>query len=156
MRQLVFAAALGLIGVILAGILVRIVGAGSTSISENWLTAGAVLPVFGVVVGVVLAHRLSGGADPWPITAFSRRIPFAVLGGVLGALTWYGCYVMLAAMWNDQSILTLLLDPSSIPGLSSAGHDGMSFDAPVSLYVVIGLVAGAFVTDSAIRRKWTS
>ncbi len=155
MRQLGFAAVVGIIGVILAAILVRIVGAGNTSLSENWLTAGAVLPVIGVVIGAVLSHRLSGGADPWPIAPLSRRVPFSVLGGLLGAATWYGCYVMLAAMWNDRSFLALLLDPTSIPTLSS-GDNGNVSDAPVLLYVALGLVAGTFVTNSAIRRKWTT
>src|SRR5829696_7311287 len=98
MRQLGIAAALGVVGSVLAALLVRIVAAGTTSISDSWLVAGAVLPVFGVVLGAVLSHRFSGGADPWPITEGSRRVPFALLGGVLGALTWYVCYVMLAAL----------------------------------------------------------
>src|SRR5580704_14911129 len=119
MRQLGFAALLGVIGVVLAGFLVRTVGAGNTSLSENWLVAGAVLPVFGVVLGAVLSHRLSGGADPWPITSLARRVPFAVLGGILGALTWYGCYAMLAAIWNNQNFWALVLNPSAMPMLSS-------------------------------------
>jgi len=68
MRQLGIAAALGIVGMILAALLVQVVAAGTTSISDSWLVAGAVLPVFGIVLGAVLSHRLSGGADPWPIT----------------------------------------------------------------------------------------
>jgi hypothetical protein len=91
MRQLGIAAVLGVVGMLLAAVLVRFVAAGTTSIADSWSTAGAVLPVFGVVIGAVLSHRLSRGADPWPITDRARRIPFALLGGVLGALTWYVC-----------------------------------------------------------------
>lgn len=154
MRQLGIAASLGVVGMVLAAILVQFVAAGATSISDNWLVAGAVLPVFGVVLGAVLSHRLSGGADPWPITERARRIPFAVLGGVLGALTWYVCYVMLAALWNHQDFWALLWDPSAIPTLSSRRHGGTANSAPVLLYVAIGLLAGAWVTDSAIKKKW--
>jgi hypothetical protein len=156
MRQLGIAAALGVVGLLLAALLVRIVAAGTTSISDHWLVAGAVLPVFGVVIGAVLSHRLSGGADPWPITEGSRRIPFAVFGGVLGALTWYVCYVMLAALWNNQDFWALALDPSAIPALSSRRRSGVATSAPVLMYVGIGLLAGALVTDYAIKKKWTS
>jgi hypothetical protein len=155
MRQLGIAAALGIVGMVLAALLVQVVAAGTTSISDSWLVAGAVLPVFGVVLGAVLSHRLSGGADPWPITEGSRRIPFAILGGVLGALTWYVCYVMLAALWNHQDFWALLSDPSSIPTLSSRRRSGVATSASVLMYVGIGLVAGAWVTDYAIKKKWT-
>jgi hypothetical protein len=155
MRQLGIAAALGVVGMVLAAILVNFVAAGTASISDNWLVAGAVLPVFGVVLGAVLSHRLSGGADPWPITERARRIPFAVLGGVLGALTWYVCYVMLAALWNNQDFWALLSDPSAIPTFSSKRRGGTASSAPVLMYVAIGLLAGAWVTDYAIKRKWT-
>ena len=84
MRQLGIATALGVVGMFLASLLVRFVAAGTTSISDHWLVGGAVLPIFGVVIGAVLSHRLSGGSDPWPITDRARRIPFAILGGVLG------------------------------------------------------------------------
>jgi hypothetical protein len=155
MRQLGIAAMLGIVGMVLATLLVQFVATGTTAISNNWLIAGALFPVFGVVLGALLSHRLSDGADPWPITDRTRRIPFAVLGGVLGALTWYGCYVMLAAMWNDQSFWALLLDPSAIPTLSSRRQGGVATSAPALLYVAIGLLAGAWVTDSAIKKKWT-
>lgn len=155
MRQLGIAAALGVVGMVLATLLVQFVAAGTTSISDNWLAAGAVLPVFGVVLGAVLSHRLSGGADPWPITERARRIPFAVLGGVLGALTWYVCYVMLAALWNNQDFWALLSDPSAIPALSSKRRGGAATGAPILMYVAIGLLAGAWVTDYAIKKKWT-
>jgi hypothetical protein len=156
MRQLGIAAALGVVGLLLAALLVRIVAVGTTSISDSWLVAGAVLPVFGVVIGAVLSHRLSGGADPWPITAGSRRIPFAILGGVLGALTWYVSYVMLAALWNNQDFWPLMLDPSTIPTLSSRRRSGVATSASIFMYVGIGLLAGAWVTDYAIKKKWTS
>jgi hypothetical protein len=156
MRQLAIAAAFGILGAVLAPLLVWFVADGTLSISQNWLAAGAVLPVVGVVSGAVLSHRLSGGADSWPIVDRVRRIPFAVLGGGLGALTWYGCYVMLAAMWNDLNFWTLLSDPSAMPTLSSSDHGGVATSAPVALYIVIGLVAGAWVTDSAIKKKWTA
>src|SRR5204863_6353762 len=155
MRQLGIAAVLGVVGMLLAALLVRFVAAGTTSIADSWLTAGAVLPVLGVVLGAVLSHRLSGGADPWPITKLADRIPFAVLGGVLGALTWYVCYVMLAAMWNTQDFWALLLDPSAIPTLSSRRRSGIATSAPALMYVGIGLIAGAWVTDYAIKKKWT-
>src|SRR5436189_979439 len=155
MRQLGIAAVLGVVGMLLAAVLVRFVAAGTTSIADSWLTAGAVLPVFGVVMGAVLSHRLSGGADPWPITERARRIPFAILGGVLGALTWYACYVMLAALWNNQDFWALLLDPSAIPTLSSRRRSGVATSAPALMYVGIGLIAGAWVTDYAIKKKWT-
>ena len=155
MRQLGIAAALGVVGMILAAILVKFVAAGTVSISDHWLVAGAVLPVFGVVLGAVLSHRLSGGADPWPITERAHRIPFAVLGGVLGALTWYVCYVLLAALWNNLDFWALLSDPSAIPTLSSRRRGSTGTSAPVLMYVVIGLLAGAWVTDTAIKKKWT-
>jgi hypothetical protein len=153
MRQLCVAATVGIVGMIMAGLLVRIVAAGSTSISDSWLLAGAVLPVIGVVVGVVLSHRLSGSVDPWPVTGMARRLPFAVLGGILGAATWYVCYVTLAAQWNGLSFWSLLLDPSSIPMLSSK-RNGFESNGSVWMYVGIGLVAGTWVTDSAIKKKW--
>ena len=146
---------MGVVGMVLAALLVQFVARGTTSISDNWLSAGAVLPVIGVVLGAVLSHRLSGGSDPWPISERARRIPFAVLGGVLGALTWYVCYVMLAALWNNQDFWALLSNPSAIPTLSSKRHGGTNTSAPVLMYVVIGLVAGAWVTDYAIKKKWT-
>ena len=155
MRQLGISTILGIVGMVLAGLLVRVIAAGTTSISDNWLVAGAVLPVFGVVLGAVLSHRISGGSDPWPITERSHRIPFAIVGGVLGALTWYVCYVMLAALWNDRDFWTLLLDPSAIPSLSSRKSGGVATSAPIIMYVVLGLIAGTWVTDSAIKRKWT-
>jgi len=154
MRQFSFATAIGIVGMILAGLLVRIVAAGTTSISESWLLAGAVLPVFGVVAGAVLSHRLSAGRDPWPIADRGRRIPFAVLGGILGAATWYVCYVTLAAQWNGLSFWSLLPDPSSLPPLSSK-RNGSASDTSVWMYIGLGLVAGAWVTDSAIKKKWT-
>lgn len=153
MRQLGIAIATGIVGMVVAGLLVRFIAIGTTSISDNWLTAAAVLPVIGVVLGTVLSHRLSGGADPWPVTRLARRIPFAVLGGVLGALTWYVCYVMLAALWNDQSFWALFLDPSSVPTLSSRSH-GTASSAPALMYIVIGLVGGAWCTDTAIKKTW--
>jgi hypothetical protein len=156
MRQFVIAAVLGIAGMVLAGLLVRVVAAGTTSISDHWLVAGAVLPIFGIVLGAVLSHRLSGGADPWPIAERNRRIPFAVLGGVLGALTWYVCYVMLAALWNNREFWALLLDPSTIPTLSSRRGSGAATSAPALMYVGIGLVVGAWATDSALKKKWTS
>lgn len=153
MRQFCLAAILGIVGMILAGVLVRLVAAGTTSISDSWLLAGAVLPVFGVVAGAVLGHRLSGGADPWPIAGRGRRIPFALLGGVLGAATWYLCYVTLAAQWNGKEFWSLLLDPSAVPALSSQ-RNGTQSDASVWMYMFVGLVAGAWVTDSAVKKKW--
>ena len=78
------------------------------------------------------------------------------LGGVLGALTWYVCYVMLAALWNNQDFWALALDPSAIPALSSRRRSGVATSAPVLMYVGIGLLAGAWVTDYAIKKKWTS
>jgi hypothetical protein len=155
MRQLAISAALGVVGTVLAVLLVRLLAAGTTSISDRWLIAGSVLPVFAVVLGAVLSHRVSGGSDPWPITELARRVPFALLGGLLGALTWYACYVMLVSVWNDSDFWELLFDPSRIPTLSSKHHGGTATNAPVLLYVTIGLVAGAWVTDSAIKRKWT-
>ena len=154
MRQFGLAAILGIVGMILAGVLVRLVAAGTTSISDSWLLAGAVLPVFGVVVGAVLAHRVSAGRDPWPIASRRRRIPFAVLGGILGAATWYVCYVSLAAQWNGLGFWSLLTDPTAIPTLSST-RNGSQTDASVWMYIAIGLVAGAWVTGSATRKKWT-
>jgi hypothetical protein len=156
MRQIGIAAAFGMVGTVLAALGVRFVAAGTTSISDHWLVAGAVLPIFGIVLGAVLAHRLSGGADPWPITERSRRIPFAVLGGLLGGLTWYVCYVTLASLWNGQDFWALLFDPSTIPTLSSRRRSGVATSAPALLYVGIGLVAGAWITDYAIKKKWTS
>jgi len=156
MRQLGIAVVFGIVGMVLAAVLVRLVAAGTTSISDSWLTAGAVLPVFGVVLGAFLSHRLSGGADPWPITERTRRIPFAVLGGVLGALTWYVSYVMLAALWNNQDFWALLSDPSAIPTLSSRRRGGTASSTPALMYIAIGLLAGAWVTDYAIKKKWTS
>ena len=156
MRQIAIAAVLGIVGMVLAALGVRFIAAGTTSISDHWLVAGAVLPVFGVVLGAVLAHRLSDGADPWPITERGRRIPFAFLGGLLGGLTWYVCYVMLAALWNNQDFWALLLDPSAIPTLSSRHRSGVATSAPALLYVVLGLLAGAWLTDSAIKKKWTT
>jgi len=73
----------------------------------------------------------------------------------LTALTWYVCYVMLAALWNNQDFWALLSNPSAIPTLSSKRHGGTNTSAPVLMYVVIGLVAGAWVTDYAIKKKWT-
>lgn len=154
MRQLAIAALAGVVGMAIAAILVRYVAAGNTSISENWLVAGAVLPVFGVVLGAVLANRLSGGADPWPVTTLSRRVPFAMLGGVLGALTWYICYSMLSSIWNHQDFWQLAFNPLTIPGLSSEHEGADATNAPIIMYVIIGLAAGALVTDSAIKRKW--
>jgi membrane associated rhomboid family serine protease len=154
MRQLTFAALGGIAGMAIAAILVRYVAAGDTSISENWLVAGAVLPVFGVVLGTVLAHRLSSGVDPWPVTTLARRIPFAILGGVLGALTWYVCYTTLSSIWNHLNFWQLALNPATIPALSSQHESASATSAPILMYVVIGLVAGAWVTDSAIKRKW--
>ena len=148
MRQIAIAAVLGIVGMALAALGVRFIAAGTTSISDHWLVAGAVLPVFGVVLGAVVAHRLSDGADPWPITDRGRRIPFAVLGGLLGGLTWYVCYVMLAALWNNQDFWALTL--------SSRHRSGVATSAPALLYVVLGLLAGAWVTDSAIKKKWTT
>jgi hypothetical protein len=154
MRQLAIATLGGIVGMALAAVLVRIVGTGDTSISENWLVAGAVLPVFGIVLGAVAAHRLSGGADPWPVTNFAQRIPLAILGGIFGALTWYVSYAMLSSMWNHLDFWQAALSPMTLPALSSQ-HEGASAEsAPILLYVVIGLVAGAWVTDSAIKRKW--
>ena len=74
----------------------------------------------------------------------------------LTALTWYVCYVMLAALWNNQDFWALLLDPSAIPTLSSRHRSGVATSAPALLYVVLGLLAGAWVTDSAIKKKWTT
>ncbi len=153
MRQFCLAAILGIVGMILAGILVRVVVAGSASIGDSWLLAGAVLPVFGVVAGAVLSHRLSAGRDPWPIAGRRRRIPFALLGGILGAATWYLCYVTLAAQWNGMEFWSLLLDPAAVPALSSQ-RNGTQADTSVWMYMWIGLVAGAWVTDSATRKKW--
>jgi hypothetical protein len=154
MRQLAIAALGGIVGMAIAALLVRFVGAGNASISENWLIAAAVLPVFGVTLGAVLSHRLSGGADPWPITSLGRRVPFALLGGILGALTWYTSYAMLSAMWNHLDFWQLVVNPAAIPGLSSQHEGQSSEDAPMLLYVVMGLVAGAWITDTAIKRKW--
>jgi hypothetical protein len=153
MRQFLFAATAGIVGMVLAGLLVRIVAAGTTSVSDSWLLAGAVLPVLGVVAGAALSHRLSGSQDPWPITPMARRVPFIVLGGILGAATWYVCYVTLAAQWNSLNFWSLLLDPSSIPMLSSK-RNGSASNASVWMYVAIGFVAGGWVTDSAIKKKW--
>ena len=47
MRQLGFAAGLGIVGMILATLLVQVVAAGTTSISDSWLVAGAVFVVSG-------------------------------------------------------------------------------------------------------------
>jgi hypothetical protein len=156
MRQLGIAGAFGIIGVIAAGLLVRFIAAGTTSISDGWLVAGAVLPVFGVVFGAFMSHRVSGGEDPWPITERGRRIPFAVLGGLLGALTWYVCYALLSALWSNQDFWALLTDPSQLSTLSSQRRGGTATNTSVLMYVGIGLIAGAWVTDSAIKRKWTS
>lgn len=154
MRQLAIAALGGVAGMAIAAILVRYVAAGDTSISENWLVAGAVLPILGVALGAVLGHRVSGGADPWPVTDLARRIPFAILGGILGALTWYVCYATLSSVWNHQDFWQIALNPATIPKLSSQ-HDGSSAtSAPILMYVVIGLAVGAWATDSAIKRKW--
>jgi hypothetical protein len=155
MRQLGIATILGVVGMVLAVVLVRFIAAGTTSIGDSWLTAGSILPIFGVVLGAVLSHRLSAGGDPWPITEFSKRIPFAVLGGLLGALTWYICYVTLAALWNNQDFWALLMDPSAIPTLSSRRRGGAATSAPPLMYVGIGLLAGAWVTDYAIKKRWT-
>ena len=156
MRQLGIAAGLGIAGMVLAGLLVWLVAAGTTSISDHWLVAGAVLPVLGVALGAFLSHRLSGGTDPWPVTERNRRIPFAILGGALGALTWYVCYVELAALWNHREFFTLLLDPSAVPTLSSRRGSGSASSAPLLVYVIMGLVVGAWVTDTAIKKNWTS
>jgi len=144
----------GIVGMAFAAMLVRFVAAGDTSISENWLVAGAVLPVIGVVLGAVLAHQISGGVDPWPVTSLMRRIPFAILGGVLGALTWYICYALLSSIWNHQDFWQLALNPLTIPALTSERAGANVTEAPVLMYVIIGLVAGVLVTDSAIKRKW--
>ena len=120
MRQIAIAAALGIVGMVLAALGVRFIAAGTTSNSDHWLVAGAVLPVFGVVLGAVLAHRLSDGADPWPIAERGRRIPFAFLGGLLGGLTWYVCYVMLAALWNNQDFWALTLSSRHRSGVATS------------------------------------
>jgi hypothetical protein len=157
MRQLGLAAIAGILGMILAAVLVRYIAGGDTSISENWIVAGAVLPVMGVAGGTFLSHRISGGADPWPVVGIARRIPFAILCGVLGALTWYISYLMLVAVWNHQSFIALATNPGALPTLYSA-HDSASASSspmPYYVYIVIGLVAGAWITDSTIKRKWS-
>jgi hypothetical protein len=62
---------------------------------------------------------------------------------------------MLAAHWNNQDFWALLLDPSAIPTLSSRHRSGVATSAPALMYVGLGLVAGAWVTDYAIKKKWT-
>jgi len=66
----------------------------------------------------------------------------------LTALTWYVCYVMLAALWNNQDFWALTL--------SSRHRSGVATGAPALLYVLLGLLAGAWVTDSAIKKKWAT
>lgn len=156
MRQLGIAALLGIVGSALAAVLVRVIAAGTTSLSENWLIAGSILPVLGVVLGAILAHRISGGVDPWPVTPFSRRIPFAIVGGILGSLTWYASYVELSALWNNQNFLALVLHPSAVPTLSSTNGSGPATDVSILMYPILGLLIGAWVTDTAIKRKLTS
>jgi hypothetical protein len=40
--------------------------------------------------------------------------------------------------------------------LSSRRRSGVATSASVFMYVGIGLLAGAWVTDYAIKKKWTS
>jgi hypothetical protein len=55
---------------------------------------------------------------------------------------------MLAALWNNQDFWALTL--------SSRHRSGVATSAPALLYVVLGLLAGAWVTDAAIKKKWTT
>jgi glycerol uptake facilitator-like aquaporin len=144
MRQLAIATAFGLAGVVVAVLVVGYVAKGNDSISDRWLVAGT-----------VLGHRLSKGRDPWPITELRKRIPYIVVGAIIGALTWYACYVQLAAVWNQADYWTLFLDPQSIPTLGKTGGSGHSTAAPILMYILIGVVAGGWITNWAIKTKWT-
>jgi hypothetical protein len=155
MRQLAIATAFGVVGLILAVLIVGFVAKDGSSISDRWLVAGAVLNVIGMVIGAVLAPRFSKGTDPWPIVELRRRIPYILVGALIGALNWYACYVQLAAVWNHVDYWTLFFDPNLLPTLSSTGRSGRSTDAPVLMYIILGALAGGWVTDSGIKKKWT-
>ena len=151
MRQLGIAALCGILGTLIAGVLVWLIAINTRSISERWLFAAAVFPILGIALGAALSNRISG-AGAWPVTG-RRRILFALLGSVLAAFTCYQSYVLLSAIWNGYDFWPLLLGQAALPELSSSGR-GAASAAPVLLDVAIGIVIGAWCTDTAVKKKW--
>jgi len=157
MRQLSFAALVGLVGGLLAVPVVAWLASGESSVSGPALSGVAMLPIFGVAAGTYLAHRSAPAACPWPVESLAARVPFMVLGAVLGALGAYLGYAQMAAVWYDLQFMTLVMDPSQLPVLGQESrYGGRSVEQPVWAYMIGYTLVGGWVTGEAIKARWTS
>ncbi len=120
-------------------------------VSTHWLTAAALLPTLSAATGAIVAHKLSSGKDPWPVTDFSERFLFALIVAVIGGLTVYVSYVHLSALSTRQHFGTLLWLPNALPSLpKTAGRTWIT--DPLWLDVAVGFGLSAWLSNFILKK----
>lgn len=153
MRQFLFAALILLVGILCSTMLAFGLASTWRSFNTDWLIPLVFLPAIGVALGCRLAHKVSKGQDPWPITDSGGRILFVLLGAVGSAASSYFVYIAISSVWFDAGFMDMALSPSHIQVFAETNKYGQHTSSPV-VSAVIGLLAGSYGTFRMVKEKW--
>jgi hypothetical protein len=153
MRRFLYPVLLMLVGVLVSTLLAFALASVWRSFNKLWLMPLVLLPAGGVAAGCWLAHRLSGGLDPWPITNWAGRILLVLVGSLGSAAASYLVYIAISAVWFNLDFFEMVFSPSSIRSFSGSNRFGQH-EQSLATNLIVGLLVGSFATFRFIREAW--
>lgn len=152
MRRIFYPILTMLLGVLVSTLLAFALASAWRSFDRLWLIPLAFLPSMGVALGCWLAHRLSGGRAPWPITSWFDRTLLVLLGAVGSVAASYFVYIAISSAWFGGSFTEMVFTPSTIQTFSESSRFGQH-ERSIVLNLVIGLLVGSYGTFHLIRAE---
>ena len=143
-----------LLGVLISTIFAFALASLWRSFDRLWLLPLMLLPAGGVAAGCWSAHRLSGGVDPWPITAWTDRTLLVLLGAVGSIAASYFVYIAISSVWFNNNFFEMVFSPSQITSFSGKDRFGQH-ERSLALHLIMGFLVGTFTTFRLIREKWS-